>query len=299
MSGASFVTGGEGFVGGHLVAHLLASGEQPTAPPRSALDLLDGPATREAIGSARPGVVFHLAAIPSVAHSWAAPRDTLEANLSTTLNVLEAVRLEVPRAAVVLAGSGEVYGPPEIVPIDEDAPLRPQNPYAVSKAACDLLGGQYADAHGLQVVRVRAFNQAGPGQSDEYVVGTLTRQVAEAELAGSDEVLLHTGNVEARRDFTDVRDVVRAYATGPALPSGAYNVCSGRSTSVLELIEMVRACARISVRHEVDPARLRPNDVPEIRGSAERLRAATGWEPEIPIERTVEDALDAWRARLG
>jgi GDP-4-dehydro-6-deoxy-D-mannose reductase len=299
VSAAHFVTGGEGFVGGHLMAHLEAAGVSPTAPTREELDLLDGDATRAAVAAARPVVVFHLAAMPSVARSWAAPWETLRQNLSTTLNVLEAVRLEAPEATVVLAGSGEVYGPPESVPVLESAPLRPQNPYAVSKAACDLLGGQYEDAHGQRVVRVRAFNQAGPGQSDEYVVGSLARQVAEAELAGASEVILRTGNVESRRDFTDVRDVVRAYAAASSLPGGAYNVCSGRSISVLELIEVVAACARIPVRHEVDPARLRSNDVPEIRGSAQRLRAATGWEPEISMERTVMDALEAWRAWLG
>jgi GDP-4-dehydro-6-deoxy-D-mannose reductase len=122
--------------------------------------------------------------------------------------------------------------------------------------------------------------------------------VAEAEVAGQAEVVLRTGNVQARRDFTDVRDVVRAYAAGPSLPPGAYNVCSGRSTSVLQLIEILGTCARIRVRHEVDPARLRPHDVPDIRGSAAKLRTNSGWEPEIPLDRTVADALEAWRARF-
>ena len=180
--------------------------------------------------------------------------------------------------------------------MDERAPLRPQNPYAVSKAACDLLGGQYADALGLRVVRLRPFNHAGPGQSDDYVIGTLTRQVAEAEAAGEPECVLRTGNLDSARDFTDVRDVVRAYVLAAALEPGAWNVASGRAVSVRELVELVRAAARVPVRHEVDPTRVRAHDVPEVRGSAERLRAATGWEPEIPLERTVADALDAWRA---
>lgn len=268
------------------------------APSRAQLDLLDAEATRGAIAAARPGTVFHLAAAASVARSWAAPRDTLLENLATTVNLLEAVRLEAPEAAVVLASSGEVYGRPESLPVAETAPLRPQNPYATSKAACDLLGGQYADAHGLAVVRTRAFNQAGPGQSDEYVVGSLTRQVAEAEIAGEGEMVLRTGNVDSRRDFTDVRDVVRAHAAAAALASGAYNVCSGSSVSIAELIDVLRACTRVEIHHEVDPARLRPNDVPEIRGSAERLSAETGWAPALPAERTVADALEAWRVRL-
>jgi GDP-4-dehydro-6-deoxy-D-mannose reductase len=200
---------------------------------------------------------------------------------------------------VVVAGSGEVYGPPERLPVDEDAPLRPQNPYAVSKAACDLLAGQYADAFGMRVVRMRAFNHAGPGQSDDYVVGTLTRQVAEAELAGHEEAVLRTGNPDSARDFTDVRDVTRAYVAAASAGSGALNVASGRAVTVRGLIELVRAATRLPVRHEVEQARVRAHDVPEVRGSAERLRAATGWQPEIPLEQTVADALDDWRQRLG
>jgi GDP-4-dehydro-6-deoxy-D-mannose reductase len=294
----SFVTGGGGFAGRHLLAHLRELDGEPVAPSRAELDLLDAPAVAAAVRSARPQRVFHLAALPSVAQSWRAPKRALLENVAMTLHVLEAVRIEAPEAAVVLASSGEVYGPPERLPIDEDARLRPQNPYAVAKAACDLLGGQYADAHGLRLVRTRAFNHAGPGQSDEYVVGTLTRQVAEAEAAGRAEVLLRTGNPGSKRDFTDVRDVVRAYVGVVDLPPSAYNVCSGRSVSVAALVEMLRECVRLEVRHEMDPARVRAHDVPEIRGTAERLRSATGWMPEIPLERTVADALEAWRTRL-
>jgi GDP-4-dehydro-6-deoxy-D-mannose reductase len=199
---------------------------------------------------------------------------------------------------VVLASSSEIYGPPERLPVSEDAPLRPQNPYAVSKAACDLLAGQYADAHGLRVVRMRAFNQAGPGQSDEYVVGTITRQVAEAEAGGAGEVVIRTGNPDSARDFTDVRDTVRAYAGASSLPAGVYNVCSGRAITVRALVEMAGQAARVEVRHEVDQERVRSHDVPEVRGSAERLAEASGWRPEIPLERTVADAVDYWRERL-
>ena len=217
-----------------------------------------------------------------------------------TVNLLEAVRAEAPAATVVLISSGEIYGPPARLPVDEDAPLRPQNPYAVSKAACDLLGGQYADATGLRVVRLRPFNHTGPGQGDDYVVGTITRQVAEAEAAGRDPRRSCAPATRTRGATSrDVRDVVRAYVAAAALESGAYNVASGRAVSVRELIELVRAAARIPVRHEVDPARVRGHDVPEVRGSAERLRAATGWTPEIPLERTVADVLEAWREELG
>jgi GDP-4-dehydro-6-deoxy-D-mannose reductase len=294
----SFVTGGGGFAGRHLLAHLRDLGEEPAAPRRAELDLLDANAVAAAVRAARPERVFHLAALPSVAQSWRAPKEALLENVAMTLHVLEAVRGEAPHAAVLLASSGEVYGPPERLPIGEDAPLRPQNPYAVAKAACDLLGGLYADAHGLRVVRTRAFNHAGPGQSDEYVVGTLARQAAEAEVAGRSEVVLRTGNPGSQRDFTDARDVVRAYAAAIALPPAAYNVCSGRSVSVEMLVEVLRGCVRVAIRHEVDPARVRAHDVPEVRGTAERLRSATGWTPEIPLERTVADAVEAWRVRL-
>jgi GDP-4-dehydro-6-deoxy-D-mannose reductase len=295
VSEPAFVTGGGGFAGEHLL-RLLAGA---VAPGRDDLDLLDAAAVRAALRETRPAAVFHLAALASVQRSWEAPSETLTANLRMTVNLLEAVRAEAPAAAVVVASSGEVYGPPERLPVGEDAQLRPQNPYAVSKAACDLLAGQYADAFEMPIVRIRAFNHAGPGQGDEYVVGTLTRQVAEAEAAGADEVVLRTGNPDSARDFTDVRDVVRAYRDAADLPAGAYNVCSGRATSVRELVELVTRASALPVRHEIDPERVRAHDVPELRGSAERLRAACGWRPEIPLDRTVADALEAWRRELG
>ncbi len=297
MSAATFVTGGAGFVGRHLMDLL---GPDTSAPSREELDLLDAEAVREAVAAAAPARVFHLAALASVGLSWREPRRTLALNLDMTANLLEALRTEAPDAVLVLAGSGEVYGPPERLPVDESAPLRPQNPYAVSKAACDLLVGQYADAHGLRVARMRAFNHAGPGQSDEYVVGTLTRQVAEAETAGADEVLLRTGNPDSARDFTDVRDVVRAYVAAAARQhGGVFNVCSGGVATVRDLVALASEAARIPVRHEVDPARVRAHDVPTVVGSFERLREATGWTPELPLERTVTDALDEWRRRLA
>ena len=293
-AGGAFVTGGGGFVGGHLVPLL----EDAVAPSRDELDLLDADAVRRAMAAAAPERVFHLAALASVAHSWVEPRAVFRDNVEMTVNLLDAVREEAPGAAVVFLSSGEVYGPPVRLPVTEDAPLRPQNPYAVSKAACDLLAGQYADAHGLRIVRVRAFNQAGPGQSDEYVVGTIARQVAEAEAAGSELAVIRTGNPDSARDFTDVRDSVRAYVAASSLPAGVYNVCSGTAASVRELVEMAARAARVEVRHEVDPERVRAQDVPEVRGSAERLAEASGWRPEIPLERTVADAVDYWRERL-
>jgi GDP-4-dehydro-6-deoxy-D-mannose reductase len=292
---AAFVTGGSGFAGRHLLERL----DGAVAPTREQLDLLDLDATRAALRETAPEVVFHLAAQASVGRSWGAPAETLTANVAITANLLEAVRLEAPRARVLAISSGEIYGPPEYLPVDESAPLRPQNPYAVSKAACDLLAGQYADAHGMHVIRVRPFNHAGPGQGDNYVIGTLTRQVAAAEAAGASECVVRTGNIDSARDFTDVRDVTRAYVDAAALAPGVWNVASGRSTSVRELIKLVRAAASIPVRHELDPAKVRVTDVPDVRGTAERLRVATGWTPEIPLNQTVVDALNDWRERLS
>jgi GDP-4-dehydro-6-deoxy-D-mannose reductase len=293
--GTAFVTGGAGFAGAHLLELLPGA----IAPARDELDLLDGTAVRAAVGEAAPDVVWHLAARASVGRSWELPAETIAENVTMTANLLEAVRLEAPQATVVLVSSGEIYGPPDRLPVDEDAPLRPQNPYAVSKAAVDLLGGQYADATEVRVVRLRPFNHSGPGQSDDYVIGTLTRQVAAAEAAGESEAVVLTGNPDSARDFSDVRDVVRAYVAAARLDPGVYNVASGRAVSVRELIELVRAAARIPVRHEIDPARQRAHDVSEVRGSAERLRTAAGWSPEIPLEQTVADTLDGWREALG
>jgi len=251
---------------------------------RAVCDLRDAEATRAAIAAARPAVVYHLAARAHVGESWSDPHGTLDDNLAMTLNVLEAVRHEAPGATVVAVASGEVYGTPERLPVDESAPLRPQNPYAVSKAAADLLAGMYADAHGLRVIRARAFNHAGPGQEPTYAIASFARQAAQ----GADRIV--TGNPDARRDYTDVRDVVRAYRllaerAGP----GVYNVCSGRSASTAELVAM------LGVEHVVDPELLRPHEVMELRGSYEALRAATGWEPEIPLAQTMRDTLTWWR----
>lgn len=296
-TGTAFVTGGSGFAGLHLVELLGAEGWKPVAPPSSEVDLLDRARVAGAVREAAPAAVFHLAAFSSPRLSWQQPERALLTNIEMTLNVLEAARTEAPGAAIVLAGSGQAYGEPGAMPVTEDSRLEPRNPYAVSKAACDMLGHQYATAHGLRVVRLRPFNHAGPGQSDDYVLSTLARQVAEAEAAGRDAVL-RTGDVTSQRDFTDVRDVVRAYLLAASLEPGAYNVCSGRCVSIAELIDLLREQARVDVRQEDDPERMRPNEPPALQGSHARLMAAAGWEPRLPLERTVRDTLDWWRERL-
>jgi len=192
---------------------------------------------------------------------------------------------------VVAVSSGEVYGPPERLPVTEAAPLRPQNPYALSKAATDLLAGFFADAHRLRVIRPRAFNHAGPGQDPAYAIASFTRQAAQG-------TVVVTGNPDSRRDYTDVRDVVRAYRLlAERGEPGVFNVCSGRTASDAELVAALARITGADLAHRIDPALVRDHEVMEIRGSYDALHAAPGWEPEIPLEQTLADALaDARRA---
>ena len=300
------ITGASGFAGGHLAAACRAAGDDVVSltragggPGGGAVDLLDADRTRAAIAAARPDVVYHLAALAHVGRSWSDPGATLAQNQAMTLRVLEALRTEAPGAVLVAVSSGEVYGPPAAMPVDESALLRPQNPYAVSKAAGDLLAGFYADAHGLRVTRPRAFNHAGPGQPALYALASFARQVAAGLEAGDDPIRVVTGNPDARRDYTDVRDVVRAYRLlAAAGESGMANVCSGRSASARELIAALGRAAGAEIDHVVDPSLVRPHEVMEIRGSAARLRELTGWEPEIPLETTLADTVAWWRAEI-
>jgi GDP-4-dehydro-6-deoxy-D-mannose reductase len=296
------ITGAAGFVGRHLAAHLRDSGHDVVGIGRAdapvdfeyrTVDLLDAPAVEAQLNDGFDWV-FHLAAYASVAQSWKTPGDTMRNNYVSTANVLQ----NAGDAAVLITGSGEIYGPPQTIPVDETHQLRPQNPYAVSKAACDLLGGFHADAHGQRVVRTRAFNHFGPGQSDIYVVSAFARQIAEAEATGATAVTVRTGNLEARRDFTDVRDVVRAYVLLlESAEPGAYNIASGVSRSAADILAALAQESPLEVEHETDPARLRKHEVMDIRGSHDKLTSATGWQPVIPFEQTIKDTLDWWRAR--
>lgn len=312
------ITGAAGFAGRHLAERCVAEGHEVVGagrrpaeranPPEGlaryvTADFGDPEQARAAVATARPEQVFHLAAEASVARSWERPEETLEANLRSTEGVLAAVRAEAPDAAVVLASSGELYGPvpPERLPVTEAEPPRPQNPYALSKACADLAAGFHADAHGLRVIRARAFNHAGPGQSPTYVVSSFARQIAEAEAAGSDgRVEIVTGNLEARRDFTDVRDVVAAYLLlAERAEPGVYNVGSGRSLPMADILAALAGLTPLAVDQRTDPALLRPNDLMDMRASTEKLTAATGWAPRIPIEQTLSDTLDWWRTAVA
>jgi GDP-4-dehydro-6-deoxy-D-mannose reductase len=310
------ITGVSGFVGRHLASHARHAGADVVGLGRNPVDralrdqlddflvadLGDPAAAARAVRQSRPDRIFHLSAQASVGASWTAPGETITPNLTTSLHLLEAVRAQAPDTRVVVAGSGEEYGPvPDArLPITEAELLRPQNPYAVSKAAVDLLAGFYADAYDLDVVRTRAFNHCGPGQTAAYVVGAFASQIAEAEAAGHTTVTMRTGDLRPRRDFTDVRDVVRAYWLASELaPAGIYNVCSGRPTPIADILAMLAAQSSAQLDQQIDPQRLRKHEVMEIRGSHDRLTAATGWNPEIPLERTLRDTLAWWREQIA
>jgi GDP-4-dehydro-6-deoxy-D-mannose reductase len=316
----ALVTGVSGFVGGHLCEHLIAEGDQVVGisasgawPPDLAhlgqgvrierLDLVEAGEDELAdlVRRKQPEVIYHLAAQSNPQQSVSDPRGTWALNLGGTLNLLEAVKASGLKPRVILVSSGTCYGDPapEFIPVREDCPLRPNNPYAASKAAADLLGIQHHLAHKTDVVVVRPFNHAGPRQSPRYVLAGLAAQVAEVE-AGKKECV-EVGNLEVVRDFIDVRDVVRGYrllaARGQA--GEIYNLGSGRGTKIAEALEHLRSLATRPVAVRVDPARVRPVDLPLLVADAGKLRAATGWEPSYSIEQTLADMLESRRAAVG
>ena len=295
----ALITGGSGFAGSWLADACRLAGDDVVALSSADADLLDAGATRAAVAGGDFDVVYHLAALAHVGRSWDDPAGTLHDNLAMTLNVLEAVRHEAPEATVVAVASGELYGPPESLPVTEDAPLHPQNPYAVSKASADLLAAFYADAHGLRVIRPRPFNHAGPRQEPSYAIASFARQMAVGLERGDDPVVITTGNPATRRDYTDVRDVVRSYRLlAERGEPGVFNVCSGRPASAAELVAALAEAEGVEVVHEIDRSLVRAHEVMEVRGSYERLRAATGWEPEVPLLTTLRDTVAWWRNQL-
>jgi len=294
----ALVTGAAGFVGRHLVPRMQREGWQVRAVDRE-LDVRDADAVAGCVAELAPRAIVHLAAQSSVAQSSDAPEASARINYLGACNLLEAVSRHAPRARVLLVGSGEQYGPAEPggAPWNEAAPLRPRSPYARSKACADLLGAGYA-ARGSDVVRVRAFNHTGPGQSDVFVLASFARQAA-LIAAGRREPEIAVGNLDSVRDFLDVDDVVDAYLRllDPRVPAGAYNVASGVGRRIGALLDALRAEAGIEARVRVDPARVRPADASV--GDAAKLRAATGWAPRVPFELTLRRLLDDWCARVA
>jgi GDP-4-dehydro-6-deoxy-D-mannose reductase len=287
--GPVLITGADGFVGTHLRALL---GDAAIA---AEVDVLDRAAVSRAIREARPRSVVHLAAESSVASSWQDPRAAWLVNVVGTVNILEAVREEQPGARVLFVSTGEVYGRTDQLPTPESAPIAPLSPYAATKAAAEIACSQSARA-GLDIVIPRAFNNEGPGRDERFALGSWAHQIARLEEAGGG--VLAVGDLSAERDITDVRDVCRAYTLllDEAVSAGTYNVASGRSVPMSRVVELFVSRAHCPVEVKQRDDRVRPVEIPRMVGDASRLRAATGWEPEIPLEQTIADMLQAVRA---
>lgn len=294
------VTGSRGFVGYWLVALLESAGDEVIGIDAE-VDITDASAIRDKIVDVAPEGIIHLAALASVGASWGSSESTWLVNAIGTANVLDSALACGVRPRVVIVSSSEVYGrvPEADLPIGEDRPLAPVNPYAATKAAAEMAGIQAWLGAGLEVVRVRPFNHTGPGQRTDFVVPALAAQIARAVDAGAAE--LTTGNLDARRDLTDVRDVVRAYRglLVAGEPGEVYNVCRGEAYSIRHIAERLMAAAGVDLSIVVDPTRVRPVDVPEVRGDPSRVRRAIGWSPEYELDRTLADVLDHWKNSGG
>ena len=306
----SLIIGCAGFVGPYLIRHLrddLGREVYVTKMPHEQisedvkvydLNILDKDAVVALLKEIQPDEIFHLAAQSSVAVSWKNPALTVDVNVKGGVNVLEAIREAAPNARVLLIGSGEEYGHvrDEEMPITEENATRPGNIYAATKVCQNLLGAIYAEAYNLQVMMVRAFNHIGPNQMPIFVVADFCKQVAEIE-AGRQEPVMKVGNLSARRDFTDVRDVVRAY--GMIIEKGSagetYNVGSGHAIAIQEILDKILAESKAEISVEKDPNKFRPVDVPVIEADTTKLREATGWEPQIPLTQTIKETVEYWR----
>jgi GDP-4-dehydro-6-deoxy-D-mannose reductase len=290
-----WVTGAGGFVGRHLVPALQRAGAQVT-PTDDDLDIRDAALVAASLRRLQPHAIVHLAAHSSVARSLRDAQGIYEVNFLGARGLLTGMAQHAPAARLLLVGSGIVYGSaqPGAAPFDESAPLRPDSPYAWTKACADLLGGHYA-AQGLAVVRVRPFNHTGAGQSDHFIASAFARQLAEIE-AGRHEPRLRVGNLDSVRDFLAIEDVVDAYLRllDPRVPPDVYNVASGRGTSGREILDQLLAASSASPHVELDPERHRPTDV--LIGNSTRLQGATGWEPRHDVGEALRAVLHHWRA---
>lgn len=296
------ITGGLGFVGRHLVDHLRRAGDDVTVLDRHGdhpVDVTDGPAMAAALKGAHPEAVYHLAGWADVGASWRDPVAVFKVNAEGTLHVLRACA-DAGVARVLAVASADVYGvvTEDELPLTEASPLRPTSPYAASKLAADALAQQAFLGHGLGVIRVRPFNHLGPGQSEQFVAPAIAARIARAERDAAGTIPV--GNLSARRDVTDVRDVVRAYRLliERGEPGDVYNVCTGVDLAIQTLADLLVGLAERPIELVTDPSLLRPVDLPVLRGDASKLRGATGWEPTIPIEQTVADLLDDMRRRV-
>jgi len=314
------ITGITGFAGSHLAEYALANHPQAevfgilrwrsrtenieSIQQRinlSECDLRDATSVKQLLGRVRPDKIFHLAAQSFVPSSWNAPAESLTTNILGQLNIFEAVRELGIDPWIQIACSSEEYGLvyENELPIRESNPLRPLSPYAVSKVGQDYLGYQYFKSFGLKVVRTRGFNHDGPRRGDVFVSSNFAKQLVEIE-RGKKPPLIQVGNLDARRDFSDVRDMVRGYwlSLERCEPGEVYNICSGNAYSIQEVLNLLLKISGREVRIETDPARLRPSDVPVLVGDSSKFRAATGWEPQIPYEKTLADMLSYWREKI-
>ncbi|HET6963376.1 MAG TPA: GDP-mannose 4,6-dehydratase [Acidimicrobiales bacterium] len=294
------VTGSKGFVGHWLIAHLEEQGDEVIGLDAE-VDITEPETLKEVVVTAAPEAICHLAALASVGASWGASEATYRVNTVGTANVLDAALACRDRPRVLLISSSEVYGrvSPSDLPLTEDHPFAPVSPYAASKAAAEMIGLQAWLGAGLEVVRARPFNHTGAGQRHDFVVPALAEQIATAIASGADR--LSTGNLDARRDISDVRDVVRAYRMllVAGEPGSVYNVCRGEAVSIREVAERLLAIAGVDLPIVVDPARVRPVEIPELRGDRSRIQAAVGWSPVFELDRTLSDVLAYWRRSEG
>lgn len=314
----ALVTGITGFVGSHLAEFLLDKGIEVygIARWRSKLDnvvhikdklklleadMRDGHSILEVVEESAPDYVFHLASQSFVPMSWRAPADTMETNAIGTIHLLEAVRQSKCDPVIQVVGSSEEYGMvyPNELPIRETNPLRSLSPYGVSKVATDKLGCQYHSSYGLKTVVTRAFNHTGPRRGDVFVTSNFAKQIAEIE-KGLKEPIMYVGNLNAKRDFTDVRDIVKAYwlSVTKCEYGEVYNICSEESRTIQSILDLLLGMTDKKVAIRQDPARMRPSDVEVLHGDCSKFKEKTGWKPEIPFEKTVEDLLNYWRERV-
>ncbi len=313
------VTGATGFVGSHLLTYLYQENVGAiyaakrrrsdmsfvsSSPPVEwvEMDVTDAHNVLSTIKDISPSRIFHLAAQSFVPTSWKAPQETMTTNAIGTVNILEAVRVLATKTLIHIAGTSEEYGfvLPNELPVTEESPLRPLSPYGVSKVAADLFGQQYYRSYGLHVVITRAFNHTGPRRGEMFAESTFAKQIARIEKSLQDPVI-KVGNLDAARDYSDVRDIVRAYwlALERCEPGQVYNISSSKSIRIGDLLDCLLSCARVrNIRTEVDVTRLRPSDVPRLEGDCSKFKRMTGWAPEIPLQKTLEDLLEYWRGKV-